>query len=130
MFLENDKYIKAELSCDVITHKLKIKWEWIKYINKKLAEAIFTELADKEKTTITIANPKTLTYMIKYKSEVELIPLDKDTSDLEDLLYINSLTEYQKDRVREIWELRKKERKPRNLSNLKIIIEKVKLWET
>ena len=36
MFLE-DKKTKNELSADVITHKLKIKWEWTKYVTKKFA---------------------------------------------------------------------------------------------
>jgi len=128
MFLENKKE-NTELSTHVITHKLKIKWEPVKYISKKMADDIFNQLADKNLTSITIANPKTLTFLIKYKNEVDLIPLDKESADLEDLLYLNNLNDYQKEKVRDIRDMRKKERKPRNIGNLKIIIEMIKLWE-
>jgi|GEM_PF-2357230 len=92
-----------------------------------MADDIFNQLADKNLTSITIANPKTLTFLIKYKNEVDLIPLDKESADLEDLLYLNNLNDYQKEKVRDIRDMRKKERKPRNIGNLKIIIEMIKL---
>lgn len=125
MFLE-DKKTKNELSADVITHKLKIKWEWTKYVTKKFAESLFEQILDQTKQTITIINPKTLAYITKYKSEIELVPLDWENSDFEDLLYRYWLTEGQKDEVREIRNLRKKERKPRTNGVLKNIIEYVK----
>lgn len=116
----------TELSSDVITHKLKIKWEWTKYVTKKFAENLFEQIADQTKQTITIINPKTLAYVTKYKSEIELIPLDWENSDFEDFLYRYWLTESQKDEVRDIWALRKKEKKPRTNWVLKNIIEYVK----
>ena len=125
MFLE-DKKTKNELSADVITHKLKIKWEWVRYITYKLTQELFAQIADNSKQTITIINPKNLTYIIKYKSEIEIVPLDWENSDLEDLLYKYWLTESQKDEVRDIWNLRKKERKPRTNGVLKNIIEYIK----
>ena len=125
MFLE-DKKPKNELSADVITHKLKIKWEWTKYVTKKFAESLFEQILDQTKQTITIINPKTLAYVTKYKSEIELIPLDWENSDFEDILYRFWLTESQKEEVREIWDLRKKEKKPRTNGVLKNIIEYIK----
>ena len=125
MFLE-DKKTKNKLSTDVITHKLKIKWEWTKYVTKKFAESLFEQILDQTKQTITIVNPKTLAYITKYKSEIELVPLDWENSDFEDLLYKYWLTESQKDEVRDIWNLRKKERKPRTNGVLKNIIEYIK----
>jgi hypothetical protein len=37
---------------------------------------IFEQLSDKDKTSILISNPKTLLFITKYRSEVDLIPLD------------------------------------------------------
>lgn len=125
MFLE-DKKTKNELSADVITHKLKIKWEWVRYITYKLTQELFAQIADNSKQTITIINPKNLTYIIKYKSEIEIVPLDWENSDFEDILYKYWLTESQKEEVRDIRELRKKEKKPRTNGVLKNIIEYVK----
>lgn len=119
----------TELSNDPITHKLKIKGEWVKYIGKKLAENIFYQLADKKNSTITIANPKTLTFITKYRSEVDLIPLDRESADFEDQLYLAWLTESQKEKVRDIWDSRKKNKETRSPWTLRIIIEKVKNWE-
>jgi len=115
-----------ELSSELITHKLKIKWEWIKYISNKVAESIFNQLSDQSKNTITIANTKNFTYITKYRSEIDLVPLDKENSNFEDLLYSNWLTESQKDRVREIRELRKKSKQPRTNWILKNIIIEIK----
>lgn len=125
MFLE-DKKPKNELSADVITHKLKIKWEWVRYITYKFAQELFEQIADNSKQTITIVNPKTFTYITKYKSEIEIVPLDWENSDFEDFLYKYWLSERQKEEVREIWEMRKKEKKPRTNGVLKNIIEYVK----
>ena len=125
MFLE-DKKPKNELSADVITHKLKIKWEWVRYITYKFAQELFEQIADNSKQTITIVNPKTFTYITKYKSEIEIVPLDWENSDFEDFLYTYWLSERQKEEVREIWEMRKKEKKPRTNGVLKNIIEYVK----
>ena len=125
MFLE-DKKSKNELSADVITHKLKIKWEWVRYITYKFAQELFAQIADNSKQTITIVNPKTFTYITKYKSEIEIVPLDWENSDFEDILYRFWLSERQKEEVREIWDLRKKEKKPRTNGVLKNIIEYIK----
>jgi len=115
-----------ELSTDVITHKLKIKWEPTKYITSKFAQELFAQIADPSKQTISIVNPKNFTYITKYKSEIELICLDWENSDFEDFLYKYWLTESQKEEVRDIRELRKKEKKPRTNWVLKNIIEYVK----
>jgi len=45
-------------------------------VTKKFAESLFEQILDQTKQTITIVNPKTLAYVTKYKSEIELIPLD------------------------------------------------------
>ena len=115
-----------ELSTDVITHKLKIKWEPTKYITSKFAQELFAQIADPSKQTISIVNPKNFTYITKYKSEIELICRDWENSDFEDFLYKYWLTESQKEEVRDIRELRKKEKKPRPNWVLKNIIEYVK----
>lgn len=128
MFLweKTEKKKNTELSTDVITHKLKIKWEGIRYITQEFAKEIFHQIIDNSKQTITIVNPKTFTFITKYKSEVEIIKLDDENSDFEDFLYRYWLTESQKEEVREIWDLRKKEKKPRTNGVLKNIIEYVK----
>lgn len=121
---ENKK--STELSTDVITHKLKIKWEEPKFITKKMADKIFEQLTNKDLKTVTLINEKTSTYIQKYKTEIELISLDGENSDFEDFLYKYWLNERQKSEVREIWDLRKKEKKPRTNGVLKNIIEYVK----
>ena len=126
LWFKSQEKKSTELSADVITHKLKIKWEWTKYVTKKFAESLFEQISDQTKQTITIVNPKTLAYVTKYKSEIELIPLDWENSDFEDFLYRYWLTESQKDEVRDIWTLRKKEKKPRTNGVLKNIIEYIK----
>lgn len=103
--------MSQELSTELITHKLKIKWEWVKYITKKLAMDIFEQLSDKDKTSILISNPKTLLFITKYRSEVDLIPLDWETKSFEDTLYFSWLPEHKKEIVRETRDLRKKENK-------------------
>lgn len=118
-----------ELSTEIITHKLKIKWEWVKYISKKFAQWIFWQLQDQTKNTVQIINPDTLTFITKYKSEVDLIKLDSESNELEDQLYLAWLKESQKERVRDIRDNRKKNREPRTPWTLKIIITKVKNWE-
>lgn len=119
--------MKNELSKDVITHKLKIKGQDVRYITKEMAKSLFKQLDDDSKKLVTIKNSKTLTFMSKYKSEVEILPLDWEDSNFEDKLYISGLSEFQKVKVREIWEGRKKEKKIRTDWVLKNIIESVKL---
>jgi hypothetical protein len=41
-----------------------------------MAESLYKQLEDDNKKTVIIKNPKTLTFMSKYKSEVEILPLD------------------------------------------------------
>lgn len=118
--------MSQELSTELITHKLKIKGEWVKYITRKFAENIYGQLIDKEKTNVIIANPKTLTFITKYKSEVDLIPLDKDSQSFEDTLYYSWLPEHKKELVREARELRKKENKTLTILVLKNIIDNFK----
>lgn len=128
MFLwdKTEKKKSTELSTDVITHKLKIKWEGTRYITQEFAKEIFAQIKDGSKQTITIVNPKTFTFITKYKSEVDVMKLDDENSDFEDFLYRYWLTESQKEEVRDIWEMRKKEKKPRTKWVLKNIIEYVK----
>lgn len=116
----------TEITKEVITHILKIKWEWVKYISKILAENIFKQLSDPNKKTIIITNANNFTYIQKYRNELVLIPLDKDNKDFEYLLYASWLPEHTKDRIREIWDLRKKEHKSLSDDVLKKIIEKYK----
>jgi len=118
-----------KLSKDVITHKLKIKWEWIKYISTKFAQNIFNQLQDPNKNIVQIVNPDKLLFITKYKSEVDLIKLDPENTSFEDTLFMSWLSESQKERVRSIWDLRKKERKARNQINLKYLIEEIQKWE-
>ena len=114
------------LSTDLITHKIKIKWEWVKYITKKFAENIFSQLNDQSKNTINIVNPRTLTYITKYKSEVDLIPLDQENKNFEDVIYMSWLTDTNKDVVRDIRLLRRKDRKSLSMVCLDQIIEDIK----
>lgn len=110
-----------ELSTELITHKLKIKGQDTRYITEKIAKSLYEQLEDDSKKTVTIKNPKTFTFMSKYKSEVEILPLDWEDSSFEDKLYLSWLKESQKIQVREIWENRKKEKKARTdwvLSNI------------
>lgn len=100
-----------ELSKNVITHKLTIKWVWIKYIWKEFAENIFFQLEGKENKKIVIKDKKSLTYIEKYKWEVELIPLDKENKSFEDKIHLTWLNEEQKEKFRNIWKQRKKENK-------------------
>ena len=112
----------TELSTDLISHKLIIKWIWTKYITKKFAEWIFAQLNSKE-WNITIANPENLTYIQKYRSEVVLLPLDWEDKSLEDLLYLSWLSESKKEEVRHIIDQRKSEKKRITETIIKNIIE-------
>lgn len=118
-----------ELSTELITHKLKIKWEWVRYISKKMAENIFNQLSDNSKWSIVIANPETLTFITKYRSEVDLLPLDKETKDFEDILYMSWLSDNQKERVREIRDIRKQEKKQLSKWILDNIIISINNWK-
>jgi len=96
-----------ELSTEVITHKLKIRGQEVRYITKLLAESLYKQLENESKQTVTIKNSKTLTFMTKYKTEVEILPLDKEEGNIEDILYTAWLNELQKNQVREIIKIRK-----------------------
>ena len=115
-----------ELSTELITHKLIIKWIWTKYITRKFAEWIFAQLNSKE-WSIIIANPENLTYIQKYRSEVVLLPLDWEDKSLEDLLYMSWLKESKKEEVRQMVENRKQEKKPVTETIIKNIIESLKI---
>lgn len=97
---------------DRITHKLKISWEDTKYITLRQARFLFDQFNDEKNTQITIKDPKTLTYITKYRSQIDLVPLDEESNDLEDLLFRSWLPESWKDEFRSIVDLRKRERKP------------------
>ena len=101
----------TQLSTEIFTHSLKIKWEWIHYIKKELAKSIYEQLNDPNTKTVTISNPKTLTYFQKYKTEVELFELKVEERSFEDMLHNAGLKEHEKDYIRSVWEERKKERK-------------------
>ena len=118
--------MSTEISTELITHKLILKGEGIKYIHKKLAENIFTQLADQNNKTITIVNPNTLLYLTKYRSEVSLIPLDEENKNIEDKLYLAWLKEDQKEKFRKIWSQRKKEWKTTGEISFKEVVEAVK----
>ena len=115
----------TQISTEIVTHKLKIKWEWTKYITRKVAESIFSQLTDSW-NTISIVNPQTLTYIQKYKSEVELSPLDNETQTLEETLATHWLTESQKEEVRNLIKIRKEEYKTTSNWVLENIIKSIK----
>lgn len=115
-----------DLSKDVITHILKIKWEWVKYISKNLAENIFLQLSDPTKKTIIIANTNNFTYIQKYRNELTLTLLDRESMDFESVLYFSWLSETKKEKIRQIWDTRKKENKPTTNNVLKNIISSFK----
>lgn len=98
-----------ELSTDIITHSLKIEWIGVKFIDRKFAEIIFKQLTDPNSKVVTIANPKTLTYIQKYKNEVTLLELDEETKDTEYYIYVSWLSEAKKQAVRDKLEQRKKD---------------------
>lgn len=116
----------TQLSTEVFTHRLKIKWEWTKYITRKLAESIFTQLNDPNSKTVVISNPKTLTYFQKYKTEVELFELKGEERSFEDTLHEQWLNEAEKDYIRGLWSQRKKDNKSTSNTILLDIIEKYK----
>jgi len=118
--------MNKELSKDVITHKLVIKWELTKYIWEEFAKWIFSQLANPEKKTITIANPESLLFITKYRSEVQLIPLNNDTRTFEDKLNMYWLKDFQKERFRSIWEERKRTNKSIWDISFKKIVEAIK----
>lgn len=114
------------LSTELITHKLKIKWEWTRLISRKLAENIFNQIIDKTRSTIEICNPHNLTYIQKYKSEVSLIPLEDEELTIEELIIVSWLSKSKQEEVRYICETRKKEKRKVNEQILKNIINSVK----
>jgi len=116
----------TNLSTEVFSHRLKIKWDNTRYITRNLAENIFLQLTDEEKKTIVIVNHKTLTYVHKYKSEVELTELVWEDKTFEDTLHHNWFKEHQKDYIREIWKQRKKDNKSTSNTVLQAVIESYK----
>ena len=118
--------MSKELSTSLVTHKLVIKWEWIKYIWEDFAKWIFSQLANPEKKTITIANPETLLFITKYRSEIQLVPLDWENQSFEDKLEMDWLNDSQKEKMRNIWTQRKKENKSTHEDSFNEIIEAIK----
>lgn len=115
----------TELSTEFITHKLIIKWETKpRYITSKVAKAIFEQLTDPKLNTVSVINYEKMTYLNKYKTEIELVELDDETRSLEDKLIW--LTSTQQDKVRELWYSRDKEWKRKNDMILQNIITYVK----
>lgn len=128
MFLGQKTEKTTELSTNVITHKLQIKWENPKYITKKQADEIFSQIADKEKATVTFINTKNSTFFEFYKRDIKISKLDSEKADFEDILFRAWLTEGQKEEVRQIWEERKKEKKKTTVWVLENVIDFVKNW--
>ena len=116
----------TQLSTEVFTHSLKIKWEWTRSISRKLAESIFMQLDDPDTKTVTIKNTNTLTYFQKYKTEVELRELKWEERSFEDTLHHAGLKDNEKDYIRELWKQRKKDRQNTSNTALIDIIEKYK----
>lgn len=104
--------MSQDLSVDLITHKLKIKWFDIKYIDRKLAQNIFDQIINPELKSITILNPETLTFISRFKAEIELIPIEWEEKTIEDIIYTSMLNKFEKERLRLILADRKKENKP------------------
>lgn len=118
----------TELSTEFITHKLIIKWETKpRYITNKVAQAIFQQLTDPNKNTVSIINYEKMSYLNKYKTEIELVELDTETRSFEDKLIW--LTATQKEKVRELRDDREKEWKRKNDMILQNIITYIKTNE-
>lgn len=118
--------MSKELSTELITHKLVIKWIWNRYITKKFAKTIYEQLTEDKYKTVKIINPKTLTFIEKYKNEVELYPLDDEEKSIEDKIALSWLSNSKKEQLR----LKIIDRKQNNLPItswiLDNIIEKIK----
>ena len=118
--------MSKELSTELITHKLVIKWIWNRYITKKFAKTIYEQLTEDKYKTVKIINPKTLTFIEKYKNEVELYPLDDEERSIEDKIALSWLSNSKKEQLR----LKIIDRKQNNLPItswiLDNIIEKIK----
>ena len=118
--------MSKELSTELVTHKLIISWVWIKYITKKFAENIFSQLIDEKTKTVKISNPSNFTYLEKYKNDVQLFPLDDEEKSTEDIIALSWLSQIKKEEVRGIIEERKKEKKPVTsavISNIILVIK-------
>lgn len=113
-----------EISTEVITHKLKIKWENPKYITNKQAEFVFNQLIDKNTKMVTWINTQNKTYIQRYKTDVELIVLDDETRDIEDLLFLSWLSEQQKEDIRQIIADRKTKGQKTDKNTVQYIINK------
>ena len=81
---------------------------------------------DENTKTVTITNSNTLTYISKYKSEVELTELQGEDKSFEDSLHHAGLKEHQKEYIRSIWEQRKKDRKTMSDTVLQAMIKTYK----
>jgi len=102
----------TDISCDVITHRLKIKWMDVKYITYKTAQNIFDQIVNPDQSSVTILNPENLTFISKYKSDIELIPIEWMEKTAEDLIYSKWLSKSEKETLRIILEARKKDNQP------------------
>lgn len=115
----------TQLSTQVFTHFLKIKWLKDRPVTEKFAKTIFDQLVDESNKTIRIVNPENLTYIQRYKNDVELIKLWDGDNILEDTMYSYWLSESDKERFRGIWTQRKKEWKS---TSDKVLIERLEAF--
>lgn len=104
--------MSTELSTELVTHKLKIKWMDAKYITYKTAQEVFKQIVNPDQSTVTILNPENLTFISKYKSEVELIPLEWDEKTIEDVIFTSWISKYNKEKLRLKLAGRKKDNLP------------------
>ena len=99
----------TQLSTQVFTHFLKIKWLKDRPVTEKFAKTIFDQLVDESNKTVRIVNPESLTYIQRYKNDIELIKLWDWDNTLEDSMHLAGLKDHEKERFRGIWGQRKKE---------------------
>lgn len=99
----------TQLSTQVFTHFLKIKWLKDRPVTEKFAKTIFDQLIDENNKTVRIVNPESLTYIQRYKNDIELIKLWDWDNTLEDTMYSKWLSDSDKERFRGIWKQRQKE---------------------
>jgi hypothetical protein len=116
----------TQLSTELITHRVKIKGEGTRYITRKTAEDIYSQLTDLNTKTVNIANDDTLAYFSKYKTDIELYPLDQEERTLEDSLHFSGLKQAQKEQIRLAISNRKKEGRTTSQEQLQAMIEKMR----
>ena len=116
----------TQLSTELITHRVKIKGEGTRYITRKTAESIYSQLIDESTKTVNISNPDTLAYFSKYKTDIELYPLDSEERTLEDSLHFSGLKQAQKEQIRISISNRKKEGRTTSPEQLQAMIEKMR----